>query len=157
MIFRCVRKSLSYLKNINNDKYIYQRRRDKEQAERVARNKREFVLRMLPIVDSFRSARSVAPPTTEKEENMHKSFESLLIGILNVFQKYGYKEFTPGTSLDYLSLPFCFDIIKSKSILTYLNSSYLCYNIYTVFLKYLYIYDYIILRIRELYHSYQYN
>ena len=51
---------------------------------------------MLPVVDSFRQSQEVAPPTTEREENMHKSFGSLLTGVLNVFDKYGFKEFEPG-------------------------------------------------------------
>eukprot|EP01036_Dinobryon_divergens_P034136 gene34136-44107_t len=65
------------------------------QKNRVTRNKREFVEKMLPVVDAFRKSREQAPPQTEREENMHKSFSSLLTGILNVFDKYGFKEFTP--------------------------------------------------------------
>ena len=75
---------------------LLQRKRDLEQKNRVIRNKREFVEKMLPVVDAFRKATEEAPPQTEREENMHKSFSSLLTGILNVFDKYGFKEFSPG-------------------------------------------------------------
>ena len=51
---------------------------------------------MLPVVDAFRQARAVAPATTDREENMHKNFGSLLDNILLVFQKYGFKEFDAG-------------------------------------------------------------
>jgi molecular chaperone GrpE (heat shock protein) len=53
---------------------------------------------MLPVIDAFRNATKMAPPSTEREENMHKNFGSLLSSILNVFQKYGYKEFTAGSN-----------------------------------------------------------
>lgn len=67
--------------------------KEAEQKARVAKNKKEFVLKILPVVDSFREAPSLLAPTTEKEENMHKSYGSLLKSIVNVFDKYGYKEF----------------------------------------------------------------
>ena len=53
-------------------------------------------MKMLPVIESFRQAVIKAPPTTEREENMHKNYGSLLSSILNVFEKYGYKEFKPG-------------------------------------------------------------
>lgn len=62
------------------------------------RNKRAFVEKMLPVVDAFRSAPVVAPANTEKEDNMHRSYGSLLGNILTVFQKYGYTEFIAGES-----------------------------------------------------------
>ena len=62
----------------------------------MARNKREFIQRMLPVVDDFRMARDRAPPTSDLEEQMHDSFGSLLKGILTVVDKYGYKEYFPG-------------------------------------------------------------
>jgi molecular chaperone GrpE (heat shock protein) len=65
-----------------------------ELKENVAVNKKEFVMKMLPVVDSFLDAPHVAPASTEREEKMHESFGSLLKGILNVFNKYGYQEFT---------------------------------------------------------------
>jgi molecular chaperone GrpE (heat shock protein) len=73
-----------------------QRKKDAEQRARVARNKREFVEKMLPWVDAFRSAPTRVPAVTEKGLTMHKSFGSLLGSVLAVFGKYGYKEFTPG-------------------------------------------------------------
>lgn len=51
---------------------------------------------MLPVVDAFRNAREIAPAQTEKDENMHTSFASLLNGVINVFEKYGYKEYEAG-------------------------------------------------------------
>ena len=48
---------------------------------------------MATVVDEFRAAREVAPPTNEREEKMHSTFESLLNSILTVFNKYGYEEF----------------------------------------------------------------
>lgn len=68
-----------------------------DQKNRVNRNKKEFVEKMLPVVDSFRHAREKSPPQTEREENMHVSYGSLLTGILTVFEKYGFKEFEAGT------------------------------------------------------------
>ena len=59
-------------------------------------NKRDFVVKMLPILDAFREAPVSAPATVEKEENMHTSFSALPTGILTVITKYGYKEFVPG-------------------------------------------------------------
>lgn len=58
---------------------------------------------MLPVVDAFRSARSIAPPTTEKEEKMHNAYETLLRGILTVFDKYGFKEYDTGRESDVTS------------------------------------------------------
>ena len=52
---------------------------------------------MLPVVDSFREAKNVIPVVTEREANMHNSFGSLLTGILNIFDKYGFKEFDVGS------------------------------------------------------------
>jgi molecular chaperone GrpE (heat shock protein) len=74
----------------------FQKKKDIEQKARVERNKKEFVQKMLPVVDAFREARELAPPATEREENMHKNFGSLLSGILTVFEKYGYQEFDAG-------------------------------------------------------------
>lgn len=71
----------------------FQKKRDAEQKSRVVRNKQDFVLKMLPVVDAFRAARDIAPPANEREENMHKNFGSLLSSVLTVFDKYGYEEF----------------------------------------------------------------
>ena len=69
------------------------KRKEAEQKERVKDNKREFVMQMVPVVDSFRQAPIVAPAATEREENMHATFGSLLKLVLGVFEKYGYKLF----------------------------------------------------------------
>jgi molecular chaperone GrpE (heat shock protein) len=53
-------------------------------------------MKMMPVIDSFRAAPIVAPPTTERETNMHKNFGSLLNSLLVVFEKFGYKEFSAG-------------------------------------------------------------
>ena len=71
----------------------FQKKRDAEQKSRVTRNKREFVLKMATVVDEFRAAREIAPPSNEREEKMHSTFESLLNSILTVFNKYGYEEY----------------------------------------------------------------
>lgn len=63
---------------------------------RVERSKREFVEKMLPVLDEFRNATLAVPPDTEKEATMHKSFESLLGNVLAVFEKYGYSEYSAG-------------------------------------------------------------
>ena len=67
-----------------------------EQKARVTRNKREFVSKMLPVVDAFRAAPSISPSTSDREESMHKNFGSLLSSIMVVFEKYGFKEFDAG-------------------------------------------------------------
>ena len=77
------------------------KKKDVEQKERVERNKRDFVLKMLPVVDLFREAPTKAVANTEREEQMHKSFGSLLTSILTVFEKYGYKEFHPEIGTKY--------------------------------------------------------
>jgi molecular chaperone GrpE (heat shock protein) len=63
-----------------------------DQKNRVATNKREFVLKMLDVVDKFRRAPKDVPAESERETNMHVSFGALLNGILSVFEKYGFKE-----------------------------------------------------------------
>lgn len=80
----------------------FQKRRDKDQKTRVERNKREFVEKMLPVLDEFRAAPNVAPADTEREHTIHTSFASLLDNLLVVFEKYGYKEFDAevGTKLN---------------------------------------------------------
>ena len=62
-------------------------------------NKREFIEKMLPLVDAFRNAPLLAPAVTEREQSMHKTYGALLDSILAVFQKYGYKEFEAGNAL----------------------------------------------------------
>eukprot|EP01041_Mallomonas_annulata_P011736 gene11736-24616_t len=78
------------------------RKSETQQKDKVVNNKREFVTKMLPVVDAFRAAPLVAPATTETEENMHKAYSALLTGILAVINKYGFKEFVPeiGDTLD---------------------------------------------------------
>ena len=71
------------------------KRKESEQSKRVSNYRRQFVEKMLPIIDLFRNAPLKYPPTTEKEKNMHESFSSLLDSIIIVAEKYGYKEFTP--------------------------------------------------------------
>ena len=74
----------------------FQKRKDKEQKARVLRNKKEFVQKMLPVVDAFRAAPMMAPAENEREESMHKNFGSLCDSIIVVFEKYGFKEFNSG-------------------------------------------------------------
>eukprot|EP01035_Chromulina_nebulosa_P020274 gene20274-26319_t len=71
----------------------FQRKKDIEQKNLVKKSKRDFVNKLLPIIDSFREARDLAPPSTEREENMHKNFGSLLSSILLVLEKSGFKEY----------------------------------------------------------------
>lgn len=71
----------------------FQKKQSKEQKSRVNKNKREFVLKMLPVVDAFRAAPTIAPSQNEREESMHKNFGSLCNSIIVVFEKYGFKEY----------------------------------------------------------------
>ena len=73
-----------------------QRKKDAEQKKAVKANQREFVMKMLPVIDAFRQAPLKAPGTTEREQNMHKNFGSLLSSIMTVIEKFGFKEFQPG-------------------------------------------------------------
>jgi len=69
------------------------KKKDTEQKGRVAKNKRDFVDKILPVVDAFNAAPINVPAETEREENMHKSFGSLVSSIMIVFEKYGVKEY----------------------------------------------------------------
>lgn len=68
----------------------------------MKKNKREFVEKMLPLVDAFRGAKTMSPNTAEKEKLMHDSFGALLTSVIVVFDKYGFKEFdaAKGEKLD---------------------------------------------------------
>ena len=72
------------------------KRKDSEQKIRVSANKREFVNKMLPVVDAFREAPKISVAVTEKETKMHQNFGSLNNQILLAFEKFGYTEFSPG-------------------------------------------------------------
>ena len=76
----------------------FQKNKAVEQKSRVTKNKREFVLKMLPVVDAFRAAPLISTSSTDREISMHKSFGSLLDSILVVFEKYGFKEYDAGTT-----------------------------------------------------------
>ena len=76
----------------------FQKNKATEQKSRVTKNKREFVLKMLPVVDAFRAAPLISTSSTDREISMHKSFGSLLDSILVVFEKYGFKEYDAGES-----------------------------------------------------------
>lgn len=78
------------------------KKKENEQKDRVVKNKLEFVQKMLPVVDAFRAAPSVAPPSTEREGSIHQNFGSLCQSILLVFEKNGYKEYDAGNCIDYL-------------------------------------------------------
>jgi molecular chaperone GrpE (heat shock protein) len=54
------------------------------------------VQRLFPVIDGFRAARATVPPETEREENMHKNFGSLLSSMLLILEKSGYKEYDVG-------------------------------------------------------------
>lgn len=77
----------------------FQKRKEREQKARVLRNKKDFVEKMLPVVDAFRAAPTAAPAVNEREESMHKNFGSLCKSIITVFEKYGYAEFDAGAIL----------------------------------------------------------
>jgi molecular chaperone GrpE (heat shock protein) len=72
----------------------------------VRSNKKEFVNKMLPIIDAFRLAPINAPAETEKEEKMHAAFGALLNGVMVVIEKFGFKEYSPavGDKLDALRM-----------------------------------------------------
>ena len=89
-----------------------------EQKARVIRNKREFVNKMLPVVDAFRAAPGVSPATSDREESMHKNFGSLLQSIMVVFEKYGFKEYDAGERI----LPrYSYGYLLSLAFLIYLG------------------------------------
>lgn len=69
------------------------KKKDVEQKDKVVENKREFIFKMLPVIDAFKSASITAPATTDREQKMHDSYGALLKGIMIVFDKYGYKEY----------------------------------------------------------------
>ena len=99
----------------------FQKNKAVEQKIRVSKNKKEFVLKMLPVVDAFRAAPSISPPTSDREENMHKNFGSLLASIMVVFEKYGYKEYDAGNVFNFLMR---FSLIISIFLLfTVMNST----------------------------------
>ena len=75
----------------------FQKRKEREQKARVLKNKKEFVEKMLPVVDAFRAAPTLTPGQNEREDSMHKNFGSLCQSIILVFEKYGYKEYNSGT------------------------------------------------------------
>jgi molecular chaperone GrpE (heat shock protein) len=76
--------------------HFLQRKKDAELKHKVERNKKEFVDKMVPIVEMFRSAPSAVPGETEREQNMHKNFGSLLSSIVTIVEKYGYKDLIAG-------------------------------------------------------------
>ena len=59
-------------------------------------NKKEFVEKMLPVVDAFRAAPIVCPSASERENSMHTNLGSLCKMILEVFEKYGFTEYNAG-------------------------------------------------------------
>ena len=75
---------------------LLQRRQAAEQKQRVIANKREFVEKMFPVLGAFRNASNMQLASTPKEEQMHKGYSDLLKYIMIVFEKFGFKEFTPG-------------------------------------------------------------
>lgn len=78
------------------------KRRDTDQKNRVRNNKKEFVNKMLPIVDAFRMAPIDVPGDSEKEKTMHTTMGALLNGIVIAIEKFGYKEYmsAAGEKLD---------------------------------------------------------
>ena len=62
----------------------------------MSANKREFVAKMLPVIDALREVPRLAPATSEREQNMHKNFGSLTAQVLSAFEKFGYKEYVAG-------------------------------------------------------------
>ena len=74
----------------------FQKKKEIQQRNRVIKNKREFVEKMLPVVDAFRMAPIICPSVSERENNMHTNFGSLCKMILEVFEKYGFKELHAG-------------------------------------------------------------
>ena len=74
----------------------WNKQKDVQQKRRISANKREFVLKMLPIVDAFKKVPDDIPATNEREENMHESLGKIqYVQILQAFEKFGYVEFGP--------------------------------------------------------------
>ena len=69
------------------------KKKESEQKKRIAKNKLDFVNKILPVVDAFNAAPVQFPAETEREESMHQSFGSLKNSIMIVFEKYGVKAY----------------------------------------------------------------
>ena len=74
----------------------FQKKKEIQQRNRVVKNKKEFVEKMLPVVDAFRMAPIMSPSVSERENSMHTNLGSLSKMILEVFEKYGFKELHAG-------------------------------------------------------------
>lgn len=74
----------------------FQKKKEIQQRNRVIKNKKEFVEKMLPVVDAFRAAPIVCPSASERENSMHTNLGSLCKMILEVFEKYGFTEYNAG-------------------------------------------------------------
>ena len=75
------------------------------------------------MVDAFRSAPNNTPAQTEKGDQMHKSFHSLLDSVLLVFSKYGFKEFSVGKlyRIPLLLFSSLLDVIANYCSILYLR------------------------------------
>lgn len=78
---------------------MVQRTKDIQQKDLIAQKRRDVVLKLLPILDKFRSTPQEIPAETKRETNMHESFNALLRSILVVIERYGYQETEAGLIL----------------------------------------------------------
>jgi molecular chaperone GrpE len=78
------------------------RSKEAQEKELIAQKRREVVLKLLPILDKFRTIAQEIPAETKRETNMHDSFNACLKSILIVIQRYGYEETeaAPGDTVD---------------------------------------------------------
>lgn len=67
-----------------------------DQKKKVSNDRRNFILKLLPLMDAMREAPQVAPASTPRGESMHESYQSLLAKMTELFENYGYKEFSAG-------------------------------------------------------------
>ena len=58
-------------------------------------------MKLLPLIDAMREATQQAPASTPRGEEMHESYQSLLAKMMELFEKYGYKEFSAGEFIDF--------------------------------------------------------
>lgn len=67
-----------------------------DQKKKVSNDRRDYILKLLPLIDAMRAATQDVPASTPRVEEMHESYQSLLSKMMELFERYGYKEFFPG-------------------------------------------------------------
>ena len=80
-------------RNLQVNEFLKQK--DSEQKRRVSANKREFVLKMLPVVESLRAVPKQFQDPDDRATSMHENLGQIQINqIIQAFDKFGYREFS---------------------------------------------------------------